>query len=167
MYILNKIMKINYFIIVFFVISYSFSIGAEIDIILSEDFLASQKTLKDFQLTLLHINSNEEKFLDNIFKIFEKNFSHEQKNFFKQISSRKSIVVANNELYCLKKLLLKSLDKEKIIKEKIFTVITINKFSEKNQTFFNIKVEISVNKETLTLSLYNYNEDVFKKNFLS
>jgi hypothetical protein len=49
--------------IVFFVISYFFSIGAEIDIVLPENFLTHQETLKDFQLTLLHINNDENKFL--------------------------------------------------------------------------------------------------------
>lgn len=163
-------MRINNLIIVFFVISYFFSIGAEIEIILSEDLLANQETLKDFQLTLLHINSNEKKFLYNIFEICKKILNVEEKNVFNEILSRKSLVVSNNESYYLKKLSLQSLDREKIIKENIFTFMTIKQFSKQNQTF-NIVVKIvdtnvANEKRILEFQLKNYNQDVFKKNFL-
>jgi hypothetical protein len=162
--------RINNLIIVFFVISYFFSIGAEIEIILSEDLLANQETLKDFQLTLLHINSNEKKFLYNIFEICKKILNVEEKNVFNEILSRKSLVVSNNESYYLKKLSLQSLDREKIIKENIFTFMTIKQFSKQNQTF-NIVVKIvdtnvANEKRILEFQLKNYNQDVFKKNFL-
>lgn len=159
-------MKINYLIIVFFVISYFFSIDAEIDIILSEDLLANQEILKDFQLTLLHINSNEKKFLYNIFQMYEKILPPEEKNFFNQILPRKSLVVPNNESYFLKKLSIQSLDKEKVIKENIFTRITIKEFSKQNQTF-NVVVKIvdSNQNKSVTCFIDNFSEDLFKKKF--
>lgn len=129
-----------------------------------------QENFKDFQLTLLHINSNEKKFLYNIFEICKKILNVEEKNVFNEILSRKSLVVSNNESYYLKKLSLQSLDREKIIKENIFTFMTIKQFSKQNQTF-NIVVKIvdtnvANEKRILEFQLKNYNQDVFKKNFL-
>lgn len=161
-------MRINYLIILFFVISYSFSIGAEIEIILSEDLLTNQETLKDFQLTLLHINSNENKFLQTVFKDTQKILNVEGKKTFQEILSRKNIVTLNKELDCFKKFSLRSLDKEKIIKEDTFTFITFIEIS-------NAKIVMEVRifdknstQEKPLLGVYmDLNESSFKKKFYS
>lgn len=181
-------MKINNLIIVFFVISYYFSISAEIDIMLSENFLKNQETLQDFQLTLLYINSDENKFLHNISQAFEKNLIREEKKILKEILSRKNIIAPNETLHSLKKLSIQSLDEKKIIKEGIATIIMIKEISDtpKNKNLFqnlfqkkddinkifNIKIMIFDKKSTQkspSFSFYldnNYSENSFKKIFL-
>lgn len=180
-------MKINNLIIVFFFISYFFSIDAEIDIILPDDFFVHKETLKDFQLTLLHINNDENKFLHNISQVSEKNLIPEEKKILKEILSRKNIIVPNKTLHFLKKLSIQSLDEKKIIKEGIDTIIIIKEISDipnnKNlfqnlfqkkdniNKIFNIKIMIFDNKSTkenpsFSFYLDNYSENSFKKIFL-
>lgn len=162
--------------IVFFVISYFFSIGAEIDIVLQENFLTHQETLKDFQLTLLHINNDENRFLHNLYKTVKEKLSPEQEAIFlKNLLSRKNIIVANEPLNFLKKLSIQSLDEKKIIKENLITIIEIEQLFSKKDYIFNIKIEIfdkksmkgtSLEHPCFWLSLDNCSENSFKQIFL-
>ena len=57
---------------------YLLSTRTEVYIVLSENFLTHQENFKDFQLTLLHINYDENRFLHNLYKTVKEKLPHKQ-----------------------------------------------------------------------------------------
>lgn len=154
---------------------YLLSTRTEVYIVLSENFLTHQENFKDFQLTLLHINYDENRFLHNLYKTVKEKLPPEQEAILKKCFSRKNIIATNEPLNFLKKLSIQSLDEKKIIKENLITIIEIAQPFSTKEYIFNIKIKIfdkksmkgtSLEHPCFWLSLDNCSENSFKQIFL-